>query len=242
MNSRLIFSIVILIIVILSISMFYIVSDSTDIKDFTYTTTIDTKKYDTIIKKGIAKWAEIGVNGKHIYFRSIFNNKDKETIAKASGNTIYIFQNVFDNLSTDKERIITITHEVGHVLGIGLWSSSDVLTENGIGYLNPLKYPETSKAYIDHYRPNDINLPGPPIEVSGGSGTSGVHWENDPKYGLYKSIMCGTIYVNSDLITIVDLAYLKETGVKVENIDKGKKHTLFYKIRDHIVRDKKIND
>ena len=184
--------------------------ESTNIGDFTYTTTNDTKRYDSIIRRGIAKWADMGVRGKHIYFRKDSGNDLNNTIARASGNTIFIVQSVFDNLSTDKERVMTITHEVGHVLGIGLWETSSVLTEAEQTYLDPEKYPETAKAYREHYRPANIALPGPPIEKQGGQGTVSVHWENDSKYGMNKSIMVGTIYINSDLITIVDLAFLKE--------------------------------
>lgn len=218
---------------------------SDDIGDFTYTTTNDTKKYDSLIRKGISKWSELGVQGTHIFFKTESSgnnviNTITNTIAKTSGNTIYIVPSVFDNLSSDKERIMTITHEVGHVLGIGTWGLSDVRTHtDGQKYLDPGKYPKTVQAYIDHYRPTGITLPGPPIERSGGSGTVNVHWENDSKYGMNKSIMVGTIYLNSDLITIVDLTFLQEIGKRVDP-SKGQKLTLYYKVRDYIIKDKKI--
>ena len=244
MSTRLILLLIILLLIATFVTIYFILKESTNIGDFTYTTTNDTKKYDSIIRRGIAKWADIGVRGTHIYFRkdSDLNNTVSNTIARASGNTIFIVQSVFDNLSTDKERVMTITHEVGHVLGIGLWETSSVLTENSQKYLDPLKYPETAKAYKEHYRPANITLPGPPIETGGGQGTASVHWENDSKYGMNKSIMVGTIYINSDLITIVDLAFLKEIGVKVGDVNRGQKLTIFYKLRDMIIKDRKINE
>ena len=248
MSTRLILLLIILLLIATFVTIYFILKESTNIGDFTYTTTNDTKKYDSIIRRGIAKWADMGVKGTHIYFRkdSGGNNLNvvNGTIARASGNTIFIVQSVFENLSTDKERVMTITHEVGHVLGIGLWGASNVLTEDGSNqkYLNPTKYPETAKAYINHYRPADITLPGPPIETEGGQGTASVHWENDHTYGMNKSIMVGTIYINSDLITIVDLAFLKEIGVKVGDVNRGQKLTIFYKLRDMIIKDRKINE
>lgn len=248
MSTRLILLLITLLLITTIVTIYSILKESTNIGDFTYTTTNDTKKYDSIIRRGIAKWADMGVKGTHIYFRkdsggNDLNNTVSNTIARASGNTIFIVQSVFDNLSTDKERVMTITHEVGHVLGIGLWETSSVLAENtGQKYLDPLKYPETAKAYKEHYRPANITLPGPPIETEGGQGTVSVHWENDPKYGMNKSIMVGTIYINSDLITIVDLAFLKEIGVKVGDVNRGQKLTIFYKLRDMIIKDRKINE
>lgn len=247
MSTRLILLLITLILIATFVAIYFILKESTNIGDFTYTTTNDTKKYDSIIRRGIAKWADMGVKGTHIYFRkdSGGNNLNvvNGTIARASGNTIFIVQSVFENLSTDKERVMTITHEVGHVLGIGLWGDSNVLTDTtGQKYLNPIKYPETAEAYKDHYRPATITLPGPPIETEGGQGTASVHWENDPTYGMNKSIMVGTIYINSDLITIVDLTFLKEIGVKVDDVNRGQKLTIFYKLRDMIIKDRKINE
>tara|TARA_Y100000592_G_C5480665_1_gene325237 strand:+ start:876 stop:1619 length:744 start_codon:yes stop_codon:yes gene_type:complete len=247
MSRSFILLLILVTIVAISVGLYFSLSDSTDIGDFTYTTTNDTKKYDSVIRKGIAKWADMGVKGTHIYFKKEstgvnFNNTISNTIAKTSGNTIFIVQSVFDNLSSDKQRIMTITHEVGHVLGIGLWGSENVSTSGGQSYLNETKFPETAKAYIDHYRPSGITLPGPPIENDGGQGTASVHWEDNPTYGLHKSIMGGTIRTNSDLITIVDLTYLKEIGVKVDDVNKGQKFTIFYQLRDLIIKDKKINE
>ena len=249
MSTRLILLLITLLLITTFVTIYFILKESTNIGDFTYTTTNDTKRYDSIIRRGIAKWADMGVRGTHIYFRKDYggndlNNTVSNTIARASGNTIFIVQSVFDNLSTDKEKVMTITHEVGHVLGIGLWGTANVLNQPGTNqlYLNPKKYPETAKAYIDHYRPANITLPGPPIETEGGQGTASVHWENNSTYGMNKSIMVGTIYINSDLITIVDLAFLKEIGVKVDDINRGQKLTIFYKLRDMIIKDRKINE
>lgn len=247
MSRSFILLIVIIFVVAISVSLYFLLKDSTDIGDFTYTTTNDTKKYDSIIRRGIAKWADMGVKGTHIYFRKDSGgnnviNTISNTIAKTSGNTIFIVQSVFDNLSSDKQRIMTITHEVGHVLGIGLWGASNVSTSGGQSYLNETKFPETAKAYIDHYRPAGVTLPGPPIENEGGEGTVSVHWEDNPAFGLHKSIMGGTIRTNSDLITIVDLTYLKEIGVRVDDVNRGQKLTIFYQLRDLIVKDKKINE
>ena len=125
---------------------------------------------------------------------------------------------------------------MGHALGIGKWPEASILTQNGQLYLSPVLYPKTAQAYIDHYRPNGVTLPGPPIESQGDVGTIRVHWEDNATFGMNKGLMTGSVSTNSQLITFVDLAYLEEIGRKVDT-SKGQKFTFMSKLKEMITKE-----
>ena len=218
--------------------MFFLIADPFNTGDFTYSMSADARKYEKHIKKGISYWADLNVGGIHLSFKT---QADANTVlAKNVGNTIYINPSVFD-ARTDNIKNLTIAHEVGHALGIGKWPSSAVLTAaGGQLYLSPSLYPKTAKAYIDHYRPAGVTLPGPPIETQGDAGTVRVHWEDNTAYGMQRSIMIGTVSSNATLITFVDLAYLEEIGRKVDT-SKGQKLTFFLQFKELIFAEEKFD-
>lgn len=223
----------ILLIVVLSIAIFFLVADPFNTGDFTYTLHNGTSKYEKNIKEGISYWANLNVEGMHLVFRTSTVTEGSNVLARNVGNTIFINTPVFDSVQ-DRLKSLTVAHEVGHALGIGKWSQSSVLTSaGGQIYLSPSVYPKTAKSYIEHYRPDGVTLPGPPIENAGGAGTARVHWEDNPAFGMQRSSMVGTISSNASLITFVDLAFLEEIGRKVDT-NRGQKFSLYVMLKEFL--------
>jgi hypothetical protein len=126
------------------------------------------------------------------------------------------------------------THELGHALGIGShWKndyaacqpSQNFLNGNAVrndGFNTKKCYQKTLEAYQSIT--NNLNYTKIPIEDSGGAGTAGVHWENNPRNssyeggdglshpGLQNEIMLGSIGSNMkisklSIAALVDLGY-----------------------------------
>lgn len=208
-----IFAIIILVAIIISIVM--VVDDDTG--DFNIKYVGNAKKYETYIKQGVNRWSSIGTGGVYVEFRTT-NANGGNTAAAAYGSTVTIYENKYKGLSTNL-KILTIAHEVGHVLGIGLWGDNNLKTDqNGQLYLSDTKFPKTTKAYIDNVRPAGITLPGAPVESEAalGTGSYKVHWEDDPTYGMQKDLMIYELRTTSTIISIVDLTYLQEIGRTVD--------------------------
>ena len=186
-----------------------------DTGDFNIKYVGNAKKYESLIKQGVNRWSSIGTGGVYVEFRT--GTLPPKIVASTFGSTVTIAESVFNSLSSAK-RVLTIAHEVGHVLGIGLWEPYVLTGANNQLYLSNTKYPKTAKAYIDNIRPTGVTLPGAPIEsqASLGSGSYKVHWENDPAFGMQRDLMTYKIELTADRISIVDLTYLQEIGKKVD--------------------------
>ncbi len=131
--------------------------------------------------------------------------------------TVYINETVFGPLSNNLKNI-AIAHEVGHVLGIGVWGDN-FITAGGISYLSNTRYPKTAKAYVDNIRPTGQTVAGPPLAGQGsfGQGSALVHWSPDATYGLQRDLMTPSLSSSADIISIVDLQFLQEAhGIKVD--------------------------
>lgn len=188
-----------------------------DTGDFNIKYVGNAKKYETYIKQGVNRWSSIGTGGVYIEFRTSDANGGN-TVASTYNSTVTIYENKYKDMSSNL-KILTIAHEVGHVLGIGLWGNHKVNTDqNGQLYLSDKTYPKTVQAYIDNARPTGITLPGPPIEsdITLGSGSYKVHWDNDPIYGMHRDLMIYQLRTTSTIISIIDLTYLQEIGRTVD--------------------------
>ena len=204
---------ILLILAAIAISIVMVVDEDTG--DFNIKYVGNAKKYESVIKQGVNRWSSIGTGGVYVEFRT--GTLGTSIVASTSGSTVTLSESTMNKLSSAK-RVLTIAHEVGHVLGIGLWEPYVLTGANNQLYLSNTKYPKTAKAYIDNIRPTGVVLPGAPIEsqASLGSGSYKVHWENDPAFGMQRDLMTYKIELTADRISIVDLTYLQEIGKKVD--------------------------
>jgi hypothetical protein len=207
--------IVFVLLIIAAIAISIVMAVDEDTGDFNIKYVGNAKKYESLIKQGVNRWSSIGTGGVYVEFRT--GTLPASIVASTFGSTVTIAESVFNSLSSAK-RVLTIAHEVGHVLGIGLWEPYVLTGANNQLYLSNTKYPKTAKAYIDNIRPTGVTLPGAPIEsqASLGSGSYKVHWENDPAFGMQRDLMTYKIELTADRISIVDLTYLQEIGKKVD--------------------------
>tara|TARA_R110000772_G_scaffold118702_1_gene224373 strand:- start:395 stop:1168 length:774 start_codon:yes stop_codon:yes gene_type:complete len=219
MSNKRLLIIVFILLIIAAIAISIVMAVDEDTGDFNIKYVGNAKKYESLIKQGVNRWSSIGTGGVYVEFRT--GTLPASIVASTFGSTVTIAESVFNSLSSAK-RILTIAHEVGHVLGIGTWNDSvpgpDLLQDGTQLYLSNTKYPKTAKAYIDNIRPTGVTLPGAPIEsqASLGSGSYKVHWENDPAFGMKRDLMTYKIELTADRISIVDLTYLQEIGKKVD--------------------------
>ena len=224
--------------VIAGIIIAIVIGIDDDVGDFNIKYIGNAKKYETFIKQGVNRWSSIGTGGVHVSFKTVASLSGS-TVASTLGSTITISEQKFDTLSSNL-KILTIAHEVGHVLGIGTWAISDILGQGGQLYLSNTKYPKTSKAYVDNVRPTGITLPGAPVEsqTSLGSGSYRVHWEDDATYGMSKDLMVYQIRSSSNVISIVDLTYLDEIGRKVDlSQSQSLKSRMYSVIGEYVFKD-----
>jgi len=218
MSSKRFVIIIIVLLILAAIAISIIMTVDEDIGDFNIKYVGNSKKYETFIKQGVNRWSSIGVGGVYVEFR--VDNLSKGIVASTLGNTVTISETAFNNISSVL-KVTTIAHEVGHVLGIGGWNTVigvDILIQGTQLYLSNTKYPKTTQAYIENVRPTSITLPGAPVESEKGLGTGSyaVHWENNPTHGMQRDLMTYKITNISNIISIVDLTYLKEIGRKVD--------------------------
>ena len=213
MNKYIILSIVVIVIVVLIVTL--IMVNTSDTGDFSLIYGSGAEKYKDVIEKGVNRWSSIGVGGIIIKF-TINNNIPSNIIAQTTGVTVQINDSVFSQ-SSNNIRILTIAHEVGHALGIGIWDITQP-SVGGVFYLSPASFPKAAQAYIDNVRPNGITLPGPPLATGAnlGVGSAFVHWSSSSSYGMQRDIMVARISSSSTVISIVDLTVLSEKGRKVD--------------------------
>jgi hypothetical protein len=102
-----------------------------------------------------------------------------------------------------------ITHEIGHVLGIGtLWQAKGLLS--GAGTSNPLfTGTQATAAYNAIF---GVNAAGVPVENSGGSGTRDSHWREST---FNNEIMTGYVNSGSNPLSRVTVGSLADIGYSV---------------------------
>lgn len=231
---------IILVIILALIITVVLIASDTDTGDFSYKLKGDSKKYESSIKSGINRWSSIGTGGLALTFDTY--SESTTTIARTIGRKIEINELQFRSLS-GYLRILTIAHEVGHALGLGVNWNNNYLTHNNQPYLDNTEYPNTAKSYIDNVRPSGKNIPGPPLYNGGDSGSRYVHWSDDEGYGLRKDIMTPSISSSSSIISIVDLTYLQEIGRTVDLSNaQSLSGTYFGLVTSAIMGDKEIKN
>ena len=134
--------------------------------------------------------------------------------------------NYFDSIFTADKWIDTLTHELGHALGIGaFWDDfyqpyGSVPPQNYL--LDGTAYTEALSAYNEITGLTRTKIP---LESSGGDGTASGHWENtyrpsinsDPEYyGLTNELMIGYI-TNNQLISQLTINALVDMGYEERN-------------------------
>lgn len=216
MSSKRFLILTFVVLVIVGVIIAVVLTNDDDTGDFNIRYVGNAKKYESFIKQGVNRWSSIGTGGVSIIFK-IQDTISSVVIANTYGNTITISESIFKSQSSFL-KVLTIAHEVGHVLGIGTWNTTnDVLVSGNLKYLSEVKYPLTAAAYIDKVRPIGQTVPGPPLENGGhGGGSDLVHWEDSVNLGMERDLMVYKISASSSVISIIDLTFLKEIGREVD--------------------------
>ena len=104
-----------------------------------------------------------------------------------------------------------ITHEMGHVLGIGtLWSEKRLL--RGEGGRNPTFRGKAAMAEYRTLRGGRGVLRGVPVEATGGEGTRDSHWRESI---FAHELMSGFVDTAGNPLSRVTVASLKDLGYRV---------------------------
>ena len=201
---------VLIVLLFIAIVLSLVLSEDThDVGKFKVIYSDGAKHHRDVITRGVNKWSKVLLEPFNIRFTTS-ENTDGKTIASTLNRSVTIFNRVFNELD-DRLKVIAISHEVGHALGIGTWDPANVLYTGDQPYLSG--YPQTQEEY---QRVSD-KFPGPPLAKDAfGDGSALSHWSPNPEYGLDRDIMIPAISTRSTLISRLDLTFVKETGVKVD--------------------------
>ncbi len=104
-----------------------------------------------------------------------------------------------------------ITHEMGHVLGIGtIWSDKRLL--RGEGGRNPTFTGAAAMAEYRTLRGGMGTLKGVPVEATGGEGTRDSHWRESV---LAHELMSGFVETGGNPLSRLTVASLQDLGYRV---------------------------
>ena len=182
--------------------------DTHDVGKFKLIYSDGAKHHKDVITRGVNKWSKVLLEPINIRFTTS-ENTDGKTIATTLNRTVTIFNKVFNELD-NRLKVIAISHEVGHALGIGTWNPANIVYTGDQPYLTG--FPDTQ----EEYQRISNKFPGPPLaKDSFGEGSALTHWSPNPEYGLDRDIMIPAISTRSTLISRLDLTFLKETGINV---------------------------
>lgn len=105
-----------------------------------------------------------------------------------------------------------ITHEMGHVLGIGtIWSRKGLL--EGAGTTNPTFRGQSAMTEYNRLRGTDSDLTPVPVENQGGIGTRDGHWR---EVIFVNELMSGYINQTGNPISRVTVGSLQDLGYVVD--------------------------
>lgn len=110
------------------------------------------------------------------------------------------------SMKSDGTLLSVITHEIGHVLGIGtLWSALGLTDSHGyVGQYGVEAYRQLS---------GNPSTSFVPLETAGGDGTAGVHW-SESVFG--DEMMTGFVSGPVNPLSILTIAALKDLGYSVD--------------------------
>lgn len=119
------------------------------------------------------------------------------------------------DLGSDSEFVETITHEVGHVLGIGIsdlqgWGGN----ENDLNTVDPFFTGPSTVDAFDGLSGSDTYLDrGVPLANTGGETTFGAHWR---ELNLETELMTGVADPGDDPLSRVSIAAMADIGYEVD--------------------------
>lgn len=110
-----------------------------------------------------------------------------------------------ESMVADGTLTAVLTHEIGHVLGIGTrWSSFDLTSGNGYDGLNGL--------FAYQLLSGNSSASFVPLETDGGPGTAGIHW-SESAFG--NELMTGISNTGPAPLSILTVAALQDLGYRV---------------------------
>jgi hypothetical protein len=115
-------------------------------------------------------------------------------------------------METDRTLHDVITHEMGHVLGIGtIWGHKGLL--RGAGTSNPTFTGAGAKAAYKELRGEGARLQAVPVENQGGPGTADSHWRETV---FPNELMSGFVASEGNPLSRVTVASLGDLGYQVD--------------------------
>ena len=200
---------ILIILLFIAIVLSLVLSEDThDVGKFKLIYSDGAKDHKDVITRGVNKWSKVLLEPINVRFTTS-ETTDGRTIASTTNRTVTIFNRVFNDLN-DRLKVIAISHEVGHVLGIGTWKPENVKYAGNQPYL--AGFTQTQ----EEYKRISDKLPGPALaQETFGEGSALSHWSPNPEYGLDKDIMIPSISSKSTLISRLDLTFIKESGIDV---------------------------
>jgi hypothetical protein len=105
-----------------------------------------------------------------------------------------------------------ITHEMGHVLGIGtIWSEKSLL--EGAGTSNPTFVGEQAMVEFGRLKGNGAGPTPVPVENTGGPGTQDSHWRESV---FRNELMTGIVRSAGNPLSLMTVASLQDMGYAVD--------------------------
>lgn len=143
--------------------------------------------------------------------KSSITSSDENNLTSSG---ILMIANIPWNKTKDKFKVLTLEHELLHIMGVGLKWIVSYDQVNG-SYISKDLYPNTSNFYETITGSNSLGIP---VEIEGLKGISNIHWEDNKRLfdgverrGLSDEIMCHSLNDNT-VISLLTLNNLKDLG------------------------------